>query len=353
MTARKKTPGRLKRKHRTTAIDLFSGCGGLSLGLKSAGFDVIAAIDNDPLACATYRMNHKDTVLIEKDISKTKPTYLRKRLGLRPGQLDLLAGCPPCQGFSTLRTLNGKKNVKEPMNDLVFQFMKYVRAFRPKAIMMENVPGLAKDSRLEELIRDLNRLGYRCEARVLNAADFGVPQRRARMILIAMKRRTPVFAQQARVSRSVRSAIGALPRAGTGSDPLHDYEVNRAEHVVELIKRIPTNGGSRRDLPESDQLDCHKKCDGFADIYGRMAWEKPAPTITGGCINPSKGRFLHPRQHRAITLREAALLQGFPKRYKFDLSAGRFNAAQMIGNAFPPEFAERHAKVIRKQLVEQ
>lgn len=352
MAARKKTRGdsRKRAKALPIAIDLFSGCGGLSLGLKSAGFNVVAAIDNDALACSTYRLNHKDVVLIEHDISKTRPTYLRKRLGLKPGELDLLAGCPPCQGFSTLRTLNGNRNVKEPMNDLVFQFMKYIRAFRPKAIMMENVPGLAKDSRLQELIRDLNKLGYQCEARVLNAADFGVPQRRARMILIAMRKRKPVFAEYARACKNVRNAIGRLHRAGSGTDPLHDYETNRAEHVIELIKRIPTNGGSRKDLPKADQLDCHKRCNGFADIYGRMAWEEPSPTITGGCINPSKGRFLHPRQHRAITLREAALLQGFPKSYKFDLSTGRFNVAQLIGNAFPPAFAERHAAVIRKQL---
>jgi DNA (cytosine-5)-methyltransferase 1 len=354
MAARKTTRSTSRRKAKAPiAIDLFSGCGGLSVGLKAAGFDVVAAIDNDPLACSTYRLNHKNVVLIERDISKTRPSYLRKRLRLRQGELDLLAGCPPCQGFSTLRTLNGNRNVREPLNDLVFQFMKYVRAFRPKAIMMENVPGLAKDSRLQDLISDLNKLGYRCEARVLNAADFGVPQRRARMILIALKKRKPVFAEQARTYRDVRKAIGKLPRAGTGTDPLHDYEVNRAKHVIELIKRIPTNGGSRGDLPKKDQLDCHKRCDGFADIYGRMAWEEPAPTITGGCINPSKGRFLHPRQHRAITLREAALLQGFPKNYKFDLSTGRFNVAQLIGNAFPPAFAERHAAVIRKQLVGQ
>lgn len=333
------------------AIDLFSGCGGLSLGLKAAGFNIVAAIDNDPLACSTYRLNHKNVALIERDISKTRPSYLRKRLGLRPNELDLLAGCPPCQGFSTLRTLNGNRRVKEPLNDLVFQFMKYVRVFKPKAIMMENVPGLAKDSRLQELIRSLNKFGYRCEARVLNAADFGVPQRRTRMILIALKNRTPVFAKRARVSRSVRKAIGTLPRVGAGTDPLHDYEEKRAVHVVALIKRIPLDGGSRGDLPNEDQLDCHKRCDGFADIYGRMVWDQPAPTITGGCINPSKGRFLHPRQHRAITLREAALLQGFPKSYKFDLSTGRFNVAQLIGNAFPPAFARRHAAVIRKQLI--
>lgn len=345
-----RTGGRPDTEATRTAIDLFSGCGGLSLGLKRAGFRVLAAIDNDPQACSTYKLNHQDVLLIEKDIGRTRPTYLRRRLGLRPGQLDLLAGCPPCQGFSSLRTLNGKRRLQEPMNDLVFQFLKYVRAFKPKAIMIENVPGLARDSRLTRLVDKLNKMDYRCEARVLDAADFGVPQRRARMIMIALRRRQPVFARPARVMRTVRSAIGKLPRPAQSHDPLHNYTVNHAAHVLDLIKRIPLDGGSRKDLPNKHQLECHKKCDGFADVYGRMAWLEPAPTITGGCINPSKGRFLHPRQHRAITLREAALLQGFPKSYKFDLSIGRFNIAQLIGNAFPPQFAERHARVIHKQL---
>lgn len=113
-----------------------------------------------------------------------------------------------------------------------------------------------------------------------------------------------------------------------------------------IIRKIPKDGGSRGQLGREAQLACHRKCDGFNDIYGRMSWEKPAPTITGGCINPSKGRFLHPEQDRAITLREAALLQGFPRTYKFDMSKGRYPAAQMIGNAFPPAFAARHAKVL-------
>lgn len=354
MPRRRTTSRRIKRPDKQlTAIDLFSGCGGLTLGLKAAGFKVLAAVENEPLACKTYRLNHADTHLLERDITKTRPSYLRRRLGLRPGQLDLLAGCPPCQGFSSLRTLNGKRKVKEPMNDLVFQFLKYIKVFNPKAVMMENVPGLARDERLEILVDALNRLGYECEARVLNAADYGAPQRRTRMIMIALRGRKPKFARKARISPNVKTAIGWLHRAGTGKDLLHDYKVNRDERIKELIRRIPVNGGSRTDLPDDEQLECHQNCDGFKDIYGRMAWKKPAPTITGGCINPSKGRFLHPRQHRAITLREASLLQGFPKNYRFDLSKGRFQVAQLIGNAFPPTFAERHARVIRRQLLVQ
>jgi DNA (cytosine-5)-methyltransferase 1 len=121
---------------------------------------------------------------------------------------------------------------------------------------------------------------------------------------------------------------------------------------MELIRKIPLNGGSRTQLGSHAQLPCHQDYDGFYDIYGRMSWDKPAPTITSGCINPSKGRYLHPRQHRAITLREAALLQGFPRRYRFNISAGRYPIARLIGNAFPPEFAAHHARRIAAALRE-
>ena len=141
-----------------------------------------------------------------------------------------------------------------------------------------------------------------------------------------------------------------METSNASTDPLHNYSVNRAPHVLELIKKIPLDGGSRTDLPTTKQLPCHQKCDGFKDVYGRMSWSKPAPTITGGCINPSKGRFLHPSEHRAITLREASLIQGFPPKYKFDMSKGKHPVAQLIGNAFPAKFAECHAKEILKHI---
>lgn len=325
------------------AIDLFSGCGGLSLGLRQAGFKVVAALDVDPLATATYEKNHKRTLLIKSDIKKVKPTRLMEDLGLKPGELDLLAGCPPCQGFSTLRTYNGGRVVNEPLNDLVFEFLRFVRVFKPKAIMMENVPGLYADSRLADFCGALDGLRYRYKVDVLDASDYGVPQRRKRMILVASKSDEVDFAPAARRRRTVRATIGRLARPGKSGDPLHDYPVQRSEKVQVVIKSIPKDGGSRSELREENQLECHKKCDGFKDIYGRLAWDKPASTITGGCINPSKGRFLHPEQDRAITLREAALLQGFPLRYDFSLERGRYPAAQMIGNAFPPAFARHHA----------
>jgi DNA (cytosine-5)-methyltransferase 1 len=341
-----------RRRKRLLAIDLFSGCGGLTLGLERAGFRVIGAVDNDVLACTTYRANHPRTFLIQADIRDrtASPETLMGKLHLRSGELDLLAGCPPCQGFSNLRTLNGGKTVTEPTNDLLFEIVRYVRCLRPRAVMIENVPGLSADPRAAAFRRRLARLGYRSKCRVFDASDFGVAQRRRRMILIAVRNGEPLFADPVTRKRGVRHAIGKLDSAGASGDPLHDYEVNRAAHVMELIRRIPRDGGSRIDLGPEAQLECHRKCDGFSDIYGRMRWAQPAPTITGGCINPSKGRFLHPEEDRAITLREAALLQGFPRDYHFDMSRGRYPTAQLIGNAFPPKFAEHHARRLREVL---
>jgi DNA (cytosine-5)-methyltransferase 1 len=333
-----------------TAIDLFSGCGGLTLGLQRAGFRVIAAIDSDKLAVSSYRANHKDVTCLQSDIRKINLRKLQATLKVAPGDLDLLAGCPPCQGFSTLRTLNGQKSVEDPLNELIFQFLRFIRAFQPKTIMIENVPGLASDGRLEKFGRRLKSMGYRYAVRVLDACDFGVPQRRRRMILIGSTIGDVKFSGPIKPRRVVRDAIGMLPRPEKSDDPAHNYAVRRAPRVMDLIRHVPKDGGSRAELPEEYRLACHQDFDGFKDVYGRMSWSDPAPTITGGCINPSKGRFLHPDQDRAITLREAALLQGFPAKYHFDLSRGRYPAAQMIGNAFPPKFAEHHAIQIKRLI---
>lgn len=335
-----------RRSSRAKAIDLFSGCGGLSLGLKRAGFTVVAAVESDPFAAETYRLNHRRTKLYERDIRALDVADIRRSLMLEKGELDLLAGCPPCQGFSTLRTLNGGKDIAEPLNDLVFSVLPFVEEFEPKAVMLENVPGLASDPRVEVLIGRLRQLGYDAERKVLDASDYGVPQRRRRMILVAIKGHQAVFAPQSQRRRSVKAAIGRLLPPGGGTDPFHDYQRTHSPEILRLFKKIPPDGGSRRHLELAEQLECHRRCDGFKDVYGRMAWRKPAPTITGGCINPSKGRFLHPEQHRSITLREASLLQGFPRSFRFSGNKGRYPVAQLIGNAFPPRFAEVHARAI-------
>lgn len=337
---------------RPTAVDLFSGCGGLTQGLKRAGFRVVGAVDNDPLSVETYKANHPEVLVFETDIQDLTVTSFKRRVGLRKGELDLLAGCPPCQGFSILRTLNGAVEVEDPRNDLLFEFQRFIEELCPKAVMMENVPGLEKDRRFKEFRDWMKQRGYLGDYRVLNAADYGVPQRRWRLIYIAALGKPIPFAPSSSIRRTVREVIGSLPRPGASGDPVHDIPERRSERVLELIKRIPKNGGSRSDLPDHEQLECHRKCNGFHDIYGRMAWDEPAPTITSGCFNPSKGRFLHPVQNRAITMREAALLQGFPRRYKFPTVRHKSAIALMVGNALPPPFIAAHARSVRKALLD-
>ena len=271
-------------------------------------------------------------------------------LGFKPGQLSLLAGCPPCQGFSSMRTLNGKHRAVGRGANMVYQLLRFTRVLKPQTVMLENVPGLANNWRLRVLIRGLHRLKYHVVSRVLDAADYGVPQRRRRLILVGSLLGEPTLAPPRTKRSTVRKTISLLPVPGNSGDPCHDLSERRKARVADLIRRIPKDGGSRADLGAESQLRCHIKSDGFHDVYGRMRWDDVAPTITGGCVNPSKGRFLHPDQDRAITLREAALLQGFPSSYKFALSQGKFRAAEMIGNAFPPGFVAPHARRLRRQI---
>jgi DNA (cytosine-5)-methyltransferase 1 len=334
------------------AIDVFSGCGGLTQGLKNAGFKIIGAIENDALAAETYRLNHSYVCLWEKDIRYVSGLAVLRKLNLNPGDLDLLAGCPPCQGFSSLRTLNGNKKIKDSRNDLIKDFIRLVRVLKPKTVMMENVKGLKKDKRLNFFCNSLKKFGYDfSEPSILNAANYGVPQRRERLIVMAGRFGTIPYAPPSGRTITVYNKIGKMRYPHKNNkDFLHRNEENRSKQIKKIIKMIPKDGGCRRDLGKRFSLECHKKCDGFKDVYGRMSWDSPAPTITGGCINPSKGRFLHPTHNRTITLREASLLQSFPRRYKFSLKQGRFAIAQMIGNALPPEFIRRQAIEIDNYL---
>lgn len=337
-----------------TAIDLFCGAGGLTCGLEQAGFRVLAGVEVLDIAAETYRRNHKKTLLLEDDICNLSPVEVMSALGLKPGELSLLAGCPPCQGFSSLRTRNKKSSVEDRRNDLVFEFVRWVKVFLPKCIMMENVPALAKDIRMSSAIAQLEDLGYRIgnsNLRIDDIADYGVPQRRKRMIFTASRFGTVEQPKLVEIKTTVKEAIAWLPKAGDSGDPLHDLPDNRSEKVNKMISLIPKDGGSRSDLPEEYWLECHKRYpNGFKDVYGRMRWDDVSPTITGGCHNPSKGRFLHPEENRAITLREAALLQTFPKDYYFSLRRGKDSAALMIGNALPPEFIRQQGEVILKHL---
>lgn len=343
-----KKTGRHYQKPR--AVDLFSGCGGMTLGLRQAGYTVIGAVEIDSLAVRTYEANHKGVEVRHEDIRNVNASEFKAELGLKTNDLDLLVACPPCQGYSSVRTRNGSLEVSDPRNDLIFEVTRFVRELRPKAVMLENVPALATDHRMEQFCSQLYEMGYQPTIMIVDAAKFGVPQRRRRMVLIAINGVSATFPEPSDETLTVRHAIGSLPTPKNSRDRLHRLKESHNHKVTEIIANIPHDGGSRSALREELQLECHKNSTGFKDVYGRMAWDKPAPTITGGCFNPSKGRFLHPDQNRAISMREAALLQGFPRRYRFCLDRGKIAAAEMIGNALPPELVRRHAAKILSSL---
>ena len=329
------------------AVDLFCGAGGLTEGLRQAGYRVIGAVDDDPLACRTYRLNHRGVKVWQTDITRVSGTAIMRALSLQPGELELLAACPPCQGFSTMRTKNGSRGNRDPRNHLIDEVLRLIRSMKPKSVLLENVPGLASSKRYAAFRNALLSQGYRVKWDILNTLEYGVPQRRRRLVLLASRLADPEFPPKVLRYRTVRQSIGELPPPARSRDPLHNYSACHSKRVRDLIRRIPRDGGSRMTLGAHQQLPCHKRLDGFSDVYGRMAWDEPSPTITGGCINPSKGRFLHPSANRAITLREAALLQTFPKGYRFPLDKGRYSIALLIGNALPPEFIRRIAAAMK------
>jgi DNA (cytosine-5)-methyltransferase 1 len=334
-------------KRKLTAVDLFCGCGGLSLGLEQAGFVVKVGIELDPLAAQTYRVNHAGTVLIQSDIRRVAAKTVKKACKLKKKRLSLLAGCPPCQGFSRIR----RHSEDDPRNDLLFEFARMTRVLRPKTVLLENVPGLVNDRRFSLFVADLESCGYLCKWDILNAADFGVPQRRKRLILMG-SRVGPIDLPQGNWRRrTVRDCIGSLEKPGETKDRLHKLHLNCTARIEKLIKRIPTDGGSRIALGKRRQLQCHKRLDGFRDVYGRMRWDDVAPTLTAGCFNPSKGRFLHPKQDRPISMREAAIIQTFPKYYRFPAKSGLVNIARLIGDALPPLFARRQAHYLAAHLI--
>ena len=338
-----------------TAIDVFCGAGGLTEGLKQAGFKVIGAIEKELLAADVYKLNHPEVHLWNEDIKKITGKEIKRILRIKKGELDLLAGCPPCQGFSSIRTKNGAYRIEDKRNDLVFDMLELVKDLMPKAVMIETVPGLTYDRRMKKILSFLKCLSYHIDdetVQIHDVSEYGVPQRRKRMILITGFNLKIHFAKPEKTITNVRKALQDVPPPGHGNDPLHDYYIKRSERIEKLISLIPKNGGSRSDLPKQYWLPCHLRYPkGFKDVYGRMKWETVAPTITGGCISPSKGRFLHPEEDRAITLREALLLQTFPKDYKFPLNIARDRIALMIGNALPPYYIKKHAEGIISSLL--
>ena len=320
------------------AIDLFSGCGGLSEGLRSAGFNVVAAFDNDADSVAAYRLNHLNTKVFEGDIRNIDTAEIKEILNGSP--LHLLAGCPPCQGFSSMRRLNKKRSKRDGRNNLVLEYLRFVKELKPLTIMMENVPGLVNYTLFKYVVRELHKLGYNPKFKPVSIQEYGVPQRRKRLVVVGSLLGDIDIAPATGEKVTVRDMIGHIESVSKTKDPIHRIVASHTPEVMERIKATPKNGGSRTDLPKKFELACHKgEGIGFNDVYGRLRWDDYSPTITGGCLNPSKGRFLHPKANRAITAREAALLQTFPKDYKFPEGITKTSISLLIGNALPPKFS--------------
>jgi len=333
------------------SFDLFSGVGGLTEGLRKAGFDTKYAFEIDKIASKAYSLNHKNTVVITNDIRKTNLDEIKQKLNGM--EIHLLAGCPPCQGFSSIRRLNKAKPVNDPRNNLINEFVRFVEYFNPYTIMLENVPWLKQDKLFIKAKEKLVMLGYNIDVAIVNVKDYGVPQNRKRLVMIGSRLGPITIAEPNKKIVNVRDCIGYLPRPAKSKDKLHKIYPEHTPKVKKIIKDIPHNGGSRKDLGKKRQLACHKKKNiGFNDVYGRLRWDDYSTTITGGCLNPSKGRFLHPRQNRCISAREAMLLQSFPKTYKLPTDISRTNIALMIGNALPPKFSYYQAKKIKEHILE-
>lgn len=335
-----------------TAVEIFAGGGGLAVGLERAGFRAVAAIEVEKHAAATFKANHPDVQVFRQDIREISGSAL---LELGGGSIDVLAACPPCQGFSSLTS---KYRRDDPRNLLVAEVARLTKEISPTAVMIENVPGLANKGRplFDDLVSSLESAGYVCNWSILQVANYGVPQMRRRLVLLAgkgFKIEMPVATHSRGGTdgksrwRTVRDAIGtmsdAMPfveAAEKGGAHLFDWHVVRKLSDVNRERLLHAkSGASGMETPDHLRPPCHRDgYSGFSNVYGRMSWDEPSPTITAGCTTLSKGRFGHPDQLRTISLREAALLQTFPPDYHFETDAFE-RACEIVGNALPCDFA--------------
>lgn len=360
------------------AIDLFSGCGGVSIGLVKAGFDVVCAVEIDNAAVKAYKdyMLLKNVNVLQRDICTLSGKEIVEAAGIKDGELYLLAGCPPCQKFSLQNRIHNsdEKKIGE-VKKLLMEFKRIIVEMQPPFVLMENVPGIKSSYGgriLKEFIDELKEktadfAGYEIVFDVVNAADYGVPQLRKRFVLHAVRkdiynvmasrgiRLTMPVKTHAKGGQdgklpwiTVRQAFEGLPKIDAGQR--YDDERIKNHHCAGLseinkkrMKIIRENGGSRTALPPELTLKCHMAYSGHTDVYGIMDPDMPAPTMTGGCLSYSKGRFGHPFEDRAISVREAARIQTFPDDYVFGNCLTK--AGLEIGNAVPVKLVESSGKV--------
>lgn len=298
-------------------IDLFCGAGGMSSGLRAAGLSIRAGVDVSEACIETYRRNFPGARAVCANVSSVKAADLKSLLtGTKP---FVLAGCPPCQLFSQLHRSN------RPVGEEFGHYLRLVWALQPDYLVFENVPRIVDYKQAwQALLTRLRRRGYHVTHRVVSSDRLGVPQRRKRMVLVAS--RTPLELpdpEPCRV-RTVRDAIGAIPNR---DDRIPNHVTMKLSPANLARMRATPRDGGRSKTPRT----------AFDDSYGRMRWDAPAPTITTRCISFSNGCFGHPVFDRAITVREAALLQGFDRNYRF--VGGVWETARQVGNAVPPPIA--------------
>lgn len=345
-----------------TAIDAFCGAGGLSIGLAKVGFEILLGFDLDKRCVETLKLNPKAVrhTTLQSDVKDMLGGELLKHAKIGKGELDLLAGGPPCQGFSVQRTIGGDRDAR---NLLVDDYGDLIAEVEPRFFLMENVPGIGGKRGREIVDRFKDRMtevGYYCHEKILDAQDYGVPQRRRRFLVVGEKitGKGPLFEWprlvRGREANTVRATIGHLPAPPTDGSDHPDFFGHRSDRLSEVNKaRLMAlkEGQARDDLPEHLLADCHKVSSdviGHRNVYGRMAWDEVAPTITARFDSFTRGKFGHPDQLRSISLMEGALLQTFPENYRF--SGTKVDIARQIGNAVPPRFAAAIGSAIAKAI---
>lgn len=346
-------------KNELKAIDFFCSGGGMSFGLQQAGIKVIAGIDFDPECKETYEANIKGAKYILADVGKLKEKDLQNEVDIKKNDDNLvLVGCSPCQYWTIIRTT--KEKSKESKN-LLHEFHRFVKYYNPGYVVVENVPGILgkhKESGLDKFVTALEKQGYNVQYEIVKLNEYGVPETRKRFSLIANRvTDKKIFPKPRRTKPIVADFIGkknGFKKISAGhkdSTKFMHSAAGLSDINIKRLKMTPKNGGTRHAWAHTDmQLEAYKKKGrdiSFNDTYGRMSWNKPAPTITTKFFSISNGRFAHPEENRAISLREGATLQTFPKTYKF-IGSSIATIARMIGNAVPPLFAKQIGKAITK-----